>query len=123
MFSVFCTCSYVSLITEARRERRVSGRATWGSALLAVTERRGPEAPQPGRLSPLLARRVARLVGVPQLLAVVAELRPASVAPAGNLGAAGTAEGDDGVTERESGGVVREKILANSLSNPVIIRP
>lgn len=89
----------------------MSGRATWGSALLAVTERRGPEAPQPGRLSPLLARRVARLVGVPQLFAVVAELRPASVTPAGNLRAAGTAEGDDGVTEREGGASSGKKYL------------
>lgn len=79
----------------------VSERATWGSALLAVTERRGPETPQPERLSPLLPRRVARLVGVPQLFAVVAELRPASVTPAGNLRAAGTSEGNDCETKKE----------------------
>lgn len=83
--------------------RVVSERATWGSALLAVSERGGPETPQPGRLSPLLTRRVARLVGVPKLFAVVAELCPASFTPAGNLGAAGTAERDDRVTKKEGG--------------------
>lgn len=81
--------------------RAISEHATWGSALLAVTERRRPETPQPGRLSPLLPCRVARLVGVPQLFAVVAELRPASTTPAGNLGAAGTAERDDRKTKKE----------------------
>lgn len=78
--------------------------ATWGSALLAVTERGGPEPPQPGSLSPLLPRRVTRLVGVPQLFAVVAELRPTAVTPAGYLWTAGTAEGDDRVAKREGGG-------------------
>lgn len=77
--------------------------ATRGSALLAVTERGGPETPQPGSLSPLLPCRVTRLVGVPQLFAVVAELCAAAVTPAGYLWTAGTAEGDDRVAKREEG--------------------
>lgn len=78
--------------------------ATWGSTLLAVTERGGPETPQPWSLSPLLPRRVTRLVGVPQLFAMVAELRPAAVTPTGYLWTAGTAEGNDRVAKREGGG-------------------
>lgn len=48
-------------------------------------------------MGPLLAGGVARLVGVPQLLAVVAELRAAALAPARDLGAAGTAKGNHGI--------------------------
>lgn len=72
-------------------------RPTCGAALLAVAQRRGPEAPQPETLGPLLARRVAGLVGVPQLLAVVAELCAAALAAARELRAAGAAKRYDSV--------------------------
>lgn len=55
-------------------------------------------------LCPLLPRRVARLVGMPQLLAVVAEFRAAALAAACDLRAAGAAECDDGVTVSKEGG-------------------
>lgn len=47
-----------------------------------------------GVASPLPPRLVTRLVGVPQLAAVVAELRVASLAAAAQLGALGAAVGD-----------------------------
>lgn len=50
-------------------------------------------------LRPLLACRVARLVGVPGLLAVVAELGGAALAETHQPGTAGTARGDDGKAE------------------------
>lgn len=75
-------------------------RPTCGAALLAVAQRRRPEAPQPETLGPLLSRRVAGLVGVPQLLAVVAELRAAALAAARDLRAAGAAKRYDGVAGR-----------------------
>jgi len=55
-------------------------------------------------LRPLLAGRVAGLVGVPGLLAVVAELGAASLPAAHQPGAAGAAGGDDGEAERKRGG-------------------
>ena len=73
---------------------------TCSSALLAVTEGGGPETPQPKVLGPLLPRRVARLVGMPQLFAVVAELCATAITPTGDLWAAGTAERDDCITRR-----------------------
>ena len=73
---------------------------TCGSALLAVTEGGRPETPQPEVLGPLLPRRVTCLVGMPQLLAVVAELCSAAFTPTGDLWAAGTAERNDCVTGR-----------------------
>ena len=82
-------------------------RLTYGAALLAVAERGRPHRPEAQALGPLLARRVAGLVGVPQLLAVVAELRAAALAAARDLGTAGAAEGDDrvpgGQTHRHAG--------------------
>lgn len=47
-------------------------------------------------LRPLLAGRVAGLVGVPGLFAVVAELRAAAFSATHQPGTAGTARGDDG---------------------------
>lgn len=80
--------------------RSSARRPTCGAALLAVAQRRRPEAPQPEALGPLLPRRVAGLVGVPQLLAVVAELRAAALAAARDLRAAGAAKRYDGVAGR-----------------------
>lgn len=74
---------------------------TCSSTLLAVAEGGGPETPQPESLGPLLPGCVARLVGMPQLFAVVAELGPAALTSTGDLWAAGTAECNDCVTERE----------------------
>lgn len=54
--------------------------------------------PYSERLCPLLAGHVAGLVGMPYLFAVVAELRLAAVPLAGQLGAAGTAVGNNRVT-------------------------
>lgn len=47
-------------------------------------------------LRPLLASRVTGLVGVPGLLAVVAELGAAALSVTHQPGTAGTARGDDG---------------------------
>lgn len=56
-------------------------------------------------LRPLLARRVTGLVGVPRLLAVVAELGAAALSETHQPGTAGTARGDDSETgERREGG-------------------
>ena len=52
-------------------------------------------------LRPLLAGRVAGLVGVPRLLAVVAELCAAAFSATNQPGTAGTARGDDGKPERK----------------------
>lgn len=73
---------------------------TCSAALLAVAEGGGPETPQPEVLGPLLPCGVTCLVGVPQLFAVVAELRSATFAPTGDLWAAGTAKRNDGITGR-----------------------
>ena len=54
--------------------------------------------PYSERLCPLLAGHVAGLVGMPYLFAVVAELCLAAVPLAGQLGAAGTAVGNNSVT-------------------------
>lgn len=51
-------------------------------------------------LRPLLAGRVARLVGMPGLFAVVAELSTAAFSAAHQPGTAGTARGDDGKSDR-----------------------
>lgn len=56
--------------------------------------------PYPQGLCPLLPGHVARLVGVPYLLAVVAELCLAALPLAGQLGAAGTAIGDHCIPAR-----------------------
>lgn len=53
------------------------------------------------RLGALLPGHVARLVGVPYLLAVVAELRLAAVPLTGQLGAAGTAVGNNSIAGEE----------------------
>lgn len=66
---------------------------TCGAALLTVAEGGRAHGPQAETLGSLLARRVARLVGVPPLLAVVAELRAAALPAARDLRTAGTAEG------------------------------
>lgn len=73
--------------------------ATCGSTLLAVAEGGRPETPQSETLRPLLARRVTCLVGVPQLLAVVAELRPTALAATSDLRTAGTAKRNNSVAE------------------------
>lgn len=52
-------------------------------------------------LRPLLAGRVAGLVGVPGLFAVVAELSAAAFSATHQPGTAGTARGDDGKSERK----------------------
>lgn len=52
------------------------------------------------RLGPLLAGRVAGLVGMPGLLAVVAELGAASLSATHQPGTAGAARSDDGKPER-----------------------
>lgn len=85
-------------------------RPTCGAALLAVAQRRRPEAPQPEALGPLLPRRVAGLVGVPQLLAVVAELCAAALAAARDLWAAGAAKRYDGVAGSGGGGGERKAV-------------
>lgn len=74
---------------------------TCSSTLLAVAKGGGPETPQPEGLGPLLPRRVACLVWMPQLFAVVAELCPTALTPAGDLWAACTAKRDDCITEKE----------------------
>lgn len=53
------------------------------------------------RLGALLPGHVARLVGVPYLLAVVAELRLAAVPLTGQLGAAGAAIGNNSIAGEE----------------------
>lgn len=55
----------------------------------------------PERLCALLPGHVARLVGVPYLLAVVAELRLAAVPLTGQLGAAGAAVGNNCIAGEE----------------------
>lgn len=65
--------------------------------LLPVAEARRVLGPYAERLRPLLAGHVAGLVGVPYLLAVIAELRLAAVPLAGQLGAAGAAVGNNRV--------------------------
>lgn len=57
--------------------------------------------PYPQRLSPLLTGHIAGLVGVPYLLAVIAELCPAAFPLAGQFGAAGTAVGNNCVPETD----------------------
>lgn len=52
-------------------------------------------------LRPLLAGRVAGLVGMPGLLAVVAELGAAAFPATHQPGTAGAARGDDGKSERK----------------------
>lgn len=52
-------------------------------------------------LRPLLAGRVAGLVGVPGLFAVVAELSTAALSATNQPGTAGTARGDDGEPKRK----------------------
>lgn len=64
------------------------------SGLLSVAEARRVLGPYPQGLCTLLPGHVAGLVGVPYLLAVVAELCLAAVPLAGQLGAAGAAVGD-----------------------------
>lgn len=51
-------------------------------------------------LRPLLASRIACLVGMPGLFAVVAELSTAAFSATNQPGTAGTARGDDGKAER-----------------------
>lgn len=68
---------------------------TCSAALLAVAEGRWPDRPQTEALGSLLARCIACLIRVPQLLTVVAELCVAALPAAGDLRTAGTAEGDD----------------------------
>lgn len=67
-------------------------RLTCGAALLAVAEGGRADRPQPEALRSLLSRRVTRLVGMPQLLAVVTELCVAALPAAHELGTAGAAE-------------------------------
>lgn len=69
---------------------------TW-PRLLSVAEPRGVLGAYAQGLRPLLPGHVTRLVGVPDLLAVVAELCLAALPLTGQLGAAGTAVGDHGV--------------------------
>lgn len=69
-----------------------------GSLLLRVAGRVVAVGVQ--RLRPLLAGRVAGLVGVPGLFAVVAKLRAAAFSATNQPGTAGTARGDDGEPER-----------------------
>lgn len=74
--------------------------------------------PYPQGLCPLLPGHVTRLVGVPDLLAVVAELGVAAIPLTRQLGAAGTAVGDHRVpggggstgiqTQRHRGRVTRQ---------------
>lgn len=52
-------------------------------------------------LRPLLAGRVAGLVGMPGLFAVVAELGTAAFSATNQPGTAGTARGDDSKSERQ----------------------
>lgn len=62
-------------------------------------------------LRPLLTSRVAGLVGMPGLFAVVAELGTAAFSATNQPGTAGTARGDDGKAEGtgEMDGVVTEE--------------
>lgn len=76
---------------QARRKRALTG-----SLLLSVAGR--VVAVGVKGLRPLLARRVTGLVGVPGLLAVVAELGAAALSETHQPGTAGTARGDDGKT-------------------------
>lgn len=62
-------------------------------------------------LRPLLAGRVAGLVGVPGLFAVVAELCAAAFSATNQPGTAGTARGDDGKPERRDKGTSQDTIF------------
>lgn len=72
---------------------------TW-AGLLAVAEAGRVLGANAQGLCPLLPGHVTRLVGVPDLLAVVAELCLAALPLAGQLGAAGTTVGDHRVPAR-----------------------
>lgn len=76
---------------------------TCSSALLAEAEGGGADGAEPQAVGSLLPGSVAGLVWVPQLLAVVAELRPAALPAARDLGTAGAAEGDDRVPAQGQG--------------------
>lgn len=64
------------------------------SRFLAVTDRRGTNCSQAQALSPLLASSITGLVGMPNLLTVVAKLSSTALPSTGQLGAAGTSKGD-----------------------------
>lgn len=83
---------------EAGRAMTVRGfQVLTGSLLLCVAGRVVAVGVQ--GLRPLLAGRVAGLVGMPGLFAVVAELRTAAFSATHQPGTAGTARGDDGEAE------------------------
>lgn len=69
------------------------------------------------RLRPLLTGRIAGLVGMPGLFAVVAELGTAAVSATNQPGAAGAARGDDGEAARKS--EVTSEIRHTAASKPV----
>lgn len=79
----------------------VFSQPTCSSALLAVAEGGRTNGPQAEALGSLLPCCITGLVGMPQLLTVVTELRTAALPAARDLGTAGTPEGDHGIPGRE----------------------
>ena len=97
------------------------GSPTRDAAALAVAEGGGAEAAELQALGALLACRVTGLVGVPQLLAVVAELGAAALPSTRQLGAAGAAEGDDGVPVEAGLVFILDNNNNNNNNNNIII--
>lgn len=71
----------------------------------------------PERLCALLPGHVARLIGMPYLLAVVAELRLAAVPLTGQLGAAGAAVGNNCIAGEEDVESQRTAELPSSVTS------